>query len=385
MLAALRGFLGEAGFFWLSACAVYPVLDWRLTLYLGEALTDSDGGKLLHPDRLLALVRTPWLRQGFMPDWFRLRLIDGLSPGQERQVREALGVMLTTALNGPVDGLALEVARPYRRTLASLAGRLLRSRKAAAREGLPEDRVFRSFMDSRLAVRLPRSLGGLLLPRSVPAPSLRLGNPWENRRKIGTIRAFFATIWLFTVSPRRAYDLTQERGRVLGAFNFALVISILFGIPDLLPNSQFLSLDLWSSATFFALGVFIQGAQSIVQAAFLHESLRITGGLPDSKAGFNGSYRVLCYTEAITIWWIVPSALNSSEYLQSIIFFLIAFWQCVLTTYGVMSLHRTRKRRVVLVVAITSAVYHISFLYLLMPGINEIIVRFLSIPIPFEP
>jgi hypothetical protein len=352
MLAALRRYLGDGGFFWLSACAVYPVLDWRLTLYLGEVLAAPEGGKLLTPDRLFALVRTPWLRQGFMPDWLRLRLITGMSPGEERQVREALAMMLTTALNGPVDGLALEIARPHRKALASLAGQLLRSRKAV-QGGLPEERVFRSFMDNRLAVRLPSGLRGHLRARPAPATGLRLGNPWENRRKIGRIRAYFSTLRLFLFSPRRAYDLTQERGDVKSAISFAVVTSALAAAPTFFSNAWSAK---WGESLSTFTSAFLSGIiQPIFLALLLHGALRIARGLDDSKSGFAGSYRVTCYAMAPYIWqflFFLTSLLGclSAGCLGPILWYP---WMLVLTIYGMASLHRTSRRHVFRVLLIT--------------------------------
>ncbi|MEK8015799.1 MAG: hypothetical protein VSS75_002950, partial [Candidatus Parabeggiatoa sp.] len=38
LLKQVRFFLGKAGYYWFSACAVYPELHWELTLYLGDKL-----------------------------------------------------------------------------------------------------------------------------------------------------------------------------------------------------------------------------------------------------------------------------------------------------------------------------------------------------------
>src|SRR5262245_4925240 len=68
----LKRYLGDEGWYWLSACAVYPALSWDITLYLGYKLF---GERDDFEERLLALTRLPWFRYGMMPDWLRLRLI----------------------------------------------------------------------------------------------------------------------------------------------------------------------------------------------------------------------------------------------------------------------------------------------------------------------
>jgi uncharacterized membrane protein len=157
LLAGLRRFLGEPGLLWLAACAAYPEVDWGVTLFMGAGL-DLGGEPLLDLGRLAALVRSPWLRFGFMPDWLRERLLDTLTDDQERSIREGLDDLLVSGLQMPADSFALEIAQHRRR---GLARRILRYRAAATPEGGPwQDRVFLDFMrrPSRLAVPLPREL-----------------------------------------------------------------------------------------------------------------------------------------------------------------------------------------------------------------------------------
>ena len=116
LLMQIRRYLGGDGFNWLGACAVYPQLDWNLTLYLGGRLKGAA------PDtRLLSkIVRLPWFRHGYMPDWLRSALILSLPAERRRQVREAMQALLLTALESPRDGFALEIAtsvKPVRQPL----------------------------------------------------------------------------------------------------------------------------------------------------------------------------------------------------------------------------------------------------------------------------
>ena len=85
---SLAMFLDDDVFQWLCACAVYPVLDWNLTLHLG-ALIDPSGG-LFHEQKILQLVRISWLRAGAIPGEWRARLVDSARPELIRRVREFL-------------------------------------------------------------------------------------------------------------------------------------------------------------------------------------------------------------------------------------------------------------------------------------------------------
>jgi hypothetical protein len=75
LISQLYGWLGSQGVRWLSACAVYPVLDWDLTLQFGAKLGAGPHG-LVTEDRLLRLSELPWMRHGQLPDWLRGALIE---------------------------------------------------------------------------------------------------------------------------------------------------------------------------------------------------------------------------------------------------------------------------------------------------------------------
>jgi formylglycine-generating enzyme required for sulfatase activity len=63
---------------WIAACAVYPELNWNLTLFLGELLsTKSNSNEPLNSWRNVGqLLRLEWFVKGRIPDTFRLQLID---------------------------------------------------------------------------------------------------------------------------------------------------------------------------------------------------------------------------------------------------------------------------------------------------------------------
>ncbi len=98
----LRNYLDRPGFEWLCALAVYPAIQWDLTLYLGVALAEREGGdaktaKLYREDRLAAIAQLPWFREGEMPNWLRRALIARLPEAREMEVREAINRLLHAA------------------------------------------------------------------------------------------------------------------------------------------------------------------------------------------------------------------------------------------------------------------------------------------------
>lgn len=163
-LASVRRYLGEGGFYWLRACAVYPELDWNLTVYLGNVLRSADGRRLLELRRLAALARLPWLRHGYMPDWLRSRLLRTLSREQQQKIRSALNGLLRTAIKSSAGGFTLPIAREMS---------ALRSFFGMGREKSPlRDHVFVTFMAGRLALPLPHLLSNFLRPLATQIPPL---------------------------------------------------------------------------------------------------------------------------------------------------------------------------------------------------------------------
>jgi hypothetical protein len=171
MLTALRVYLGQDGYLWLAACAVYPALHWELTLHLGCCLRTATGSRLLEPNRLAALARLPWFRYGSMPDWLRAALIRSLPREQEQSIRDVLQTLLLTETGGAAQTFDLEIARARRHILRPLATHVFRALRLRAPDDSPvRDFVFASYMTGRrinpLSLELPKAMAGVIDLRS---------------------------------------------------------------------------------------------------------------------------------------------------------------------------------------------------------------------------
>lgn len=187
----LRRFLGDEGYYLLGACAVYPMLFWELSVYLGYK-TGSDNLE----ERLRPLVQLPWFRHGSLPDWLRLRLISALPKKYEELTREALVELLLSSLKkdgGRFFGL------PYARReeqnsdehgWKALRHSFIRSVRAwnvrtlwhtiirfEPKQSALRDYVFLTFMSGRkpsqLSLNVPDVLQRMLFPQGQPALGLR--------------------------------------------------------------------------------------------------------------------------------------------------------------------------------------------------------------------
>jgi hypothetical protein len=70
LLTQIQIYLGKDNYQCLCATAAYPELHWALTLHLANQFNCSN---------ITKLIRLPWYRQAYMPDWLRQRLLQDLS------------------------------------------------------------------------------------------------------------------------------------------------------------------------------------------------------------------------------------------------------------------------------------------------------------------
>lgn len=160
----LRRYLGDQGFRWLAACAVYPELHWDLTLHLGQLpIMPPD---LITEQNLLRLLRLSWFRAGALPDDLRSALMAELDPETERAVRTAI-VGLLESDPAPGDSVASN-----RYELELVVQRLALSRDNAPERrkllqqvaGLPRTQVMQDMAVLQLLERAPSSRLAMLLP-----------------------------------------------------------------------------------------------------------------------------------------------------------------------------------------------------------------------------
>ena len=76
ILDTLQRWLDAEAFDWLRALAIFPIINGGFTFFAGSVLKENT---IVTHDRYLTLARLPWLRAAYMPDWFRLALIETLS------------------------------------------------------------------------------------------------------------------------------------------------------------------------------------------------------------------------------------------------------------------------------------------------------------------
>ncbi|MEL6625617.1 MAG: TIR domain-containing protein [Bacteroidota bacterium] len=103
---SLQKDLSHEVFLWLCACAVYPQLEWKLVLKIGEALQEifADLSILLNPQAIGSLMSIRWFQTGKIPDRARAQLIEYLPEKQEHAVRALLQEIMDQATDVPPEG-----------------------------------------------------------------------------------------------------------------------------------------------------------------------------------------------------------------------------------------------------------------------------------------
>jgi WD40 repeat protein len=173
-------YLGEAGYYWLSACAIFPEIHWIITLCLGDQLKMEDNSSLAAGCSLENLVRLPWFRYGYMPDWLRILLIENLSDQQKSDIRSVLGNILVAAFQ--------DIESQQQLVLATKQSGFRYFNRRVSEPSILRDYLFLCFMKEQplLAIKVPEKVKSLLnkkaLYKSFPQSSLaQLANA-ENAR-----------------------------------------------------------------------------------------------------------------------------------------------------------------------------------------------------------
>lgn len=159
LIRDVKWYLGEDGFRWLAALAVYPELNWQMTLHLGLGLQDASGKSIVTEELLLSMTRLPWLRRGYMPDWLRVALVKEISKDDQELVREILFDQTLDQINLGDKAFHLHVARDSQDHKKPLLRTVLRHFfNSEPQESALRDYVFIEFLMGKQASKLQTSV-----------------------------------------------------------------------------------------------------------------------------------------------------------------------------------------------------------------------------------
>ena len=182
--------------------------------------------------------------------------------------------------------------------------------------------------------------------------------PWEARETRGLIPSFFDTLGLLVSRPAEAWARMRQSGDSTSPLLFGTAIcwlsmalqGILFRLIPAPALPAFLARRFGTMGRFGGTGLavrlivapFVIVIVLFVGAAILHLCCMLVGALDNSKSGFEGSLRAVCYSEVSSLASIIP-----------VVGALIGFvWWIVLAVQGVQRLHQTTSGKAVTAVLI---------------------------------
>ena len=186
--------------------------------------------------------------------------------------------------------------------------------------------------------------------------------PWDDRDRLGILNALIETVKLIVTAPRDAFSRLRPDGDLIWPLLFGLILSWIGQVFGQLWNLIFggaMQSMMGGLSEFEDLAVF--GATSMVQVAFTlilwpifygivvfimagiyHLCLMLLGGVENSPLGFEGTLKVVAYSQVVNLANVIP-----------IFGFLIALvGSIVLNVIGLSEVHKTDQGKALIAVLI---------------------------------
>ncbi len=184
--------------------------------------------------------------------------------------------------------------------------------------------------------------------------------PWEERERLGLLEALIQTVRLLVTDPSNAFSRLRHDGDLTSPILFGLILSwagflvsqmwdLMFGG---LMRSMFSGIEgfeggYWVPGTAWTIGtlvvwplIFVVGL--FISAAIVHLCLLMVGATNDSPTGFEGTLKVVAYSNVGYLAGLVPLVGS----------FIAVLWVLVLEVIGFSQVHRTTPGRALLAVLI---------------------------------
>jgi len=194
-----------------------------------------------------------------------------------------------------------------------------------------------------------------------PASYEGSGNPWERREEHGFVGGLIENLKLFVTAPGEAFRQTREGGDYASPIFFAVIVGWAMAIVGQIWNMMFsgaylsmmpaefrdqvghyfagsgmgLVAQMIMAPIFIVIGIFIW-------SAILHLCMMLVGGLAESRAGFEGTFRVVSYSMVAQIANIIPV-------LGGMVSFV---WAIILGVIGLATLHRSTNGKAIAAILI---------------------------------
>jgi hypothetical protein len=184
--------------------------------------------------------------------------------------------------------------------------------------------------------------------------------PWEERDRLGLLEALIQTIKLLVTDPSNAFSRLRPDGDLTSPLMFGLILSwagMLFSqiwqlmfsgvMGSMMRGIEGFEGVFAPPSTFGVVGLLVVWpiifvVLMFISAGILHLCLMIVGATTASPAGFEGTLKVVAYSQVAGIAGVVPLVGG----------FLTAIWVLILEVIGFSLVHRTTVGRALLGVLI---------------------------------
>ena len=155
LILELKRFLGSRGFFWLQSLAIFPEVKNKLTSFLGRKLTNTFQEPVFHPEVYKRLMRLPWLRNSYIPDWLRERLISSLNEKEKTKTINVIKQFFVSSKDK--EGVSYsEYAITENTNIENIIDRVFKLLYQQSHpDSLLKERIFSSFMKGSLTYENP--------------------------------------------------------------------------------------------------------------------------------------------------------------------------------------------------------------------------------------
>jgi hypothetical protein len=195
---------------------------------------------------------------------------------------------------------------------------------------------------------------------SGPSPPAGDRLPWEERDRLGLIEALIQTIRLLVTDPSNAFSRIRPDGDLTSPILFGLILSwlgvllsqmwqLMFGglMGSMFEGMEGLEGAFGPSGAVGLIGTLVVWPVIFlvflfISAGILHLCLMIVGATSDSPSGFEGTLKVVSYSQVAGVASVVPLVGG----------FLFAIWALILEVIGVSLVHRTTQARALMGVLI---------------------------------
>jgi hypothetical protein len=198
--------------------------------------------------------------------------------------------------------------------------------------------------------------------------------PWEERERLGILEALIQTIRLLVTDPANAFGRLRPDGDLTSPILFGVILgwvyllfsqiwSLVFGsaFRSLFGNLEGLQAAFRSPGILGVIGILVAGPIFFVVGLFigagiLHLCLMMVGALDKSLLGFEGTLKVLAYSQVAGLSAIVPLLGG----------LVMMGWSIVLQVLGCTAVHRTTQGRALIAVLIPLAVCCLCGIFMLV-------------------